>query len=42
MKKVRAGVIGVGHMGRYHVGVYSELPNVKLVGISDLNETRGR
>ena len=42
MKKVRAGVVGVGHMGRYHVGVYSEIPNVKLVGVSDLNETRGR
>src|SRR3990172_5318599 len=42
MKKVRAGVVGVGHMGRYHVGVYSEIPNVKLVGVSDINETRGR
>ena len=41
MKKVKAGVIGVGHMGRYHVGVYSEIPNVKLVGVSDLNEIKG-
>lgn len=32
---IRAGVIGVGAMGRNHARVCSELPNVKLVGVSD-------
>ncbi len=36
MKRLRVGVIGVGQMGRHHVRVYSSLPNVDLVGISDL------
>ncbi|MBI5183332.1 MAG: Gfo/Idh/MocA family oxidoreductase [Nitrospinae bacterium] len=41
VKKVRAGVIGVGRMGRYHVGVYSELFNTDLVGIVDIDSKRG-
>ncbi|MGE3537003.1 MAG: Gfo/Idh/MocA family oxidoreductase [Candidatus Tectimicrobiota bacterium] len=41
MQKVRAGVVGVGQMGQYHVGVYSELFNVHLVGIADCNADRG-
>ncbi len=37
----RVAVIGVGSMGRNHVRVYKELPNVELVGIVDANaETR--
>lgn len=42
MKKVRVAVVGVGRMGQYHVGVYSEIPDVRLIGISDINETRGK
>ncbi|MBI3814798.1 MAG: Gfo/Idh/MocA family oxidoreductase [Nitrospinae bacterium] len=42
MKKVRAAVVGVGHMGRYHVGVYSEIPDVRLAGVADINESRGK
>jgi len=37
VKKIRAGVIGAGHMGRYHVGAYSELFNVDVVGVCDVN-----
>ena len=40
MEKVKAGVVGVGQMGQYHVGVYSELFNVQLVGIADCDRTR--
>src|SRR5688572_31914522 len=40
MQKVKAGVVGVGQMGQYHVGVYSELFNVQLVGIADCDRTR--
>lgn len=39
-KSINAGVIGVGRMGQYHVGVYSELTGVNLVGIVDINEAR--
>lgn len=41
MQKVKAGVVGVGQMGQYHVGVYSELFNVDLVGIADCDQARG-
>jgi UDP-N-acetylglucosamine 3-dehydrogenase len=33
----RVAVIGVGSMGRNHARVYSELPNVELVAVSDSN-----
>jgi len=34
----KVAVIGVGSMGKNHARVYSELPKVDLVGISDVNE----
>lgn len=34
----RVGVIGVGEMGKNHARVYSELPSVELVGISDVDK----
>lgn len=37
MAKIRAGVIGVGRMGQYHVGVLSELPEVELAGVVDID-----
>jgi predicted dehydrogenase len=40
-KSINAGVIGAGRMGQYHVGVYSELTGVNLVGVVDVNQTRG-
>ncbi|MGB9668092.1 MAG: Gfo/Idh/MocA family oxidoreductase [Thermosulfidibacteraceae bacterium] len=39
-RKVRAGVIGVGRMGEYHCGAYTEIPYVDLVAVSDTNERR--
>jgi predicted dehydrogenase len=41
MQKMRAGVVGVGQMGQYHVGIYSELHNVELVGVADTDHQRG-
>jgi len=41
-KPLRAGIVGVGHMGRYHVGAYSELLNVQIVGVSDVNVERAK
>lgn len=40
MKKVKVGVVGVGKMGTYHVGVLSELPDVKIAGLADVDEAR--
>ena len=40
MQKTRAGVVGVGQMGQYHVGIYSELHNVELVGVADTDGQR--
>ena len=41
MRKIRAGVVGVGQMGQYHVGIFSELHDVDLVGIADSDDQRG-
>jgi predicted dehydrogenase len=38
--RVRAGVVGTGHMGQYHVLVYAELPDVELVGVVDADPER--
>lgn len=42
MSDIRAGVVGTGHMGHYHVAVYSEIPEVELVGIVDVDGDRVR
>ena len=35
MAKLRAGVIGVGHLGRHHARLYASLPDSMLVGVVD-------
>lgn len=42
LKMKRVAVIGVGNMGKNHARVYSELGDVELVGVSDLDEKTGR
>ena len=42
MDRIKAGVLGVGKMGEYHVGILSENRDVELKGISDASEERGR
>ena len=39
-KPLRVAVFGAGHMGRHHARIYSELPDVELVGIVDTDPTR--
>jgi UDP-N-acetylglucosamine 3-dehydrogenase len=39
---LKAGVIGVGAMGRNHARIYADLPEVKLIGVADLNEKQAR
>ena len=38
--KLRVGVIGVGHLGEYHVQKYLGIPEVELVGVVDTNLDR--
>ena len=40
MKKLRAGVIGVGAMGKHHARIYSKMNEVELVGVADVDERR--
>lgn len=42
MKKLRAAVIGVGRLGRYHAGKYAERPDVDLVAVADVSEPSAR
>jgi predicted dehydrogenase len=39
MKKIRAAVIGVGYLGRFHAQKYAVLPGCELVAVADSNET---
>ncbi len=39
-KKLRAAVIGVGYLGRYHAQKYAEFDDVELVGVADVDERR--
>ena len=38
--KLRVAVIGVGHLGEYHVQKYKRLPGVELVGVADVDGDR--
>jgi len=37
LDKIRVGVIGVGHLGRFHTLNYAQIPEVELVGVTDLD-----
>lgn len=41
-RSVRAGVIGVGALGRHHARIYAALENVRLTGVCDLRIERAR
>ena len=41
-RRIRAGVVGAGHMGQYHILVYRDLWDVDLVGIVDTDAARAR
>jgi predicted dehydrogenase len=42
MSKVRVGVVGVGRMGEYHMGVLSDMADVLDIVVADVNEGRAR
>ncbi|MBU0699800.1 Gfo/Idh/MocA family oxidoreductase [bacterium] len=39
MKPIKVGVVGIGHMGKYHVKCYHDIPGVSLTAIADVNES---
>jgi predicted dehydrogenase len=41
-KTLRAGVIGVGSLGRYHAQKYAALEHVELAGVADIDASRAR
>ncbi|MEK6766997.1 MAG: Gfo/Idh/MocA family oxidoreductase [Planctomycetota bacterium] len=41
LEKLKIAVIGVGHLGKEHARIYSEIPEVNLVGIVDINKDTG-
>jgi predicted dehydrogenase len=42
MKKIRAGVVGIGYLGKFHAEKYANLPHVELVGLVDLDLERAK
>jgi predicted dehydrogenase len=40
MKKLRVGVVGVGHIGKNHARLYAELPGAQLAAIYDTDQAK--
>ncbi|HOE00652.1 MAG TPA: Gfo/Idh/MocA family oxidoreductase [Kiritimatiellia bacterium] len=40
--KIKTGVIGVGSLGQWHARIYSEMPDVELVGVYDADRKRAQ
>jgi predicted dehydrogenase len=40
--KTRVGIIGVGQIGKHHVDVYSQMPDVEIVAIADVDEAEAK
>jgi predicted dehydrogenase len=42
MTPLRAGVIGVGHLGQHHARLYASLPGAQLIGVTDQSVERAQ
>lgn len=42
MKMIKAGVIGVGYLGRFHAQKYAAMEGVHLVGVADIDQEKAR
>lgn len=42
MKKIKAGVIGVGYLGQFHAEKYAKMEEVELVGVVDIDKPRAK
>src|SRR5437667_10373082 len=41
MKKLRVGVVGVGHIGSNHARLYAEIPSAQFTAVYDLDLPKG-
>ncbi|HTZ39953.1 MAG TPA: Gfo/Idh/MocA family oxidoreductase [Syntrophales bacterium] len=39
-KPIRIGVVGIGHLGNYHLQKYQKLENVHIAGVADVDRSR--
>jgi len=39
-RKIRIGVVGIGHLGNYHLQKYAKLPNNQIVGAADTDRDK--
>ena len=39
---MKIGVIGTGHLGRFHTKVYSQLEEAELVGVYDIDQNKAK
>lgn len=39
-RQIRIGVVGIGHLGNFHLQKYGKIENVKIVGVSDLDRSK--
>lgn len=42
MERLNVGVIGVGHLGKLHTKMFSQIPNCNLIGVFDSNLTQAK
>ncbi|OAQ20241.1 Gfo/Idh/MocA family protein [Thermosulfurimonas dismutans] len=42
MKKIKVGVIGVGHLGRFHAEKFARMEEAELCGVVDIREERAK
>ena len=42
MKKIDIGIVGVGYLGEFHTAKFKDMPDVRLVGVSDIDPSRGQ
>jgi predicted dehydrogenase len=42
MTPIKAGVIGVGHLGQHHARLYASLPGAQLIGVADQSVERAQ
>lgn len=40
MSKIKIGILGVGHLGRFHTQNYRQIPDAEIVGVFDLDKKR--
>jgi len=42
LNRIRVGVIGVGHLGKFHADNYTKIPEAELIGIYDIDEEKSK